>query len=379
MTAGHIASAPIEEKSVDPGKRIAVVLFNLGGPDKPESVRPFLFNLFNDRAIIGLPNPFRWLLAQLISRRRAPIAREIYQHLGGGSPLLPNTEQQATALDDVLNMKTADSAQVKTFIAMRYWHPRAQETARQVAAYDPTDIILLSLYPQFSTTTVASSLKEWRAVARKSGLRARTRSICCYPTEPGFIEAMADNIRSAKAQMGKGARFLFTAHGVPKKIIARGDPYQWQVEQTAAALAGAAGLKTDEWCVCYQSRVGPLEWIGPSTEDEITRAGENKTPIALVPIAFVSEHSETLVELDIEYRDLAEQAGVPAYHRIPTVGIQKPFIDGLARLVLDATQPGDIAAKDDMADKIAPDRFAASGGRLCPKSHIKCPCAVNRI
>lgn len=347
-------------------RRIAVVLFNLGGPDGPDAVQPFLFNLFRDPAIIGVPNPMRWLLAQLISRRRAPVARAIYENLGGGSPLLPNTRVQAHALENALSDRAVPDVHARVFIAMRYWHPFADEAAEAVAAYGPTDIVLLPLYPQFSTTTVASSMKDWHRAARTAGLSAPTRTVCCYPTQAGFVAAMAEKIRAAKEASPKGARILFSAHGVPKKIVDRGDPYQWQVEQTAAATASAAGLAKDEWIVCYQSRVGPLEWIGPATEDEIERAGTEKLPLIVVPIAFVSEHSETLVELDIEYRELAEKSGVPSYTRVGTVDDAAPFIDGLADLV-------ETALADGRAD-IAPDPAAAPGGRLCPASFGKCPC-----
>ncbi len=303
-------------------RKTAVVLFNLGGPDRPGAVRPFLFNLFNDPAIIGAPGPLRWLLAQWISRRRAPLARKIYEEIGGASPLLANTEAQAKALEAALNAGDGDD-QVRVFIAMRYWHPMSSEVARAVEAYGPDQVVLLPLYPQFSTTTTGSSLTDWARAAAAAGLGAPTRSLCCYPTQTGFVTEVAGLLRSALTVVGARAegapRVLFSAHGLPKKFIERGDPYQWQIEQTAAAVAevvvgavaGAAAVPDLDWRVCYQSRVGPLEWIGPSTDAEIARAGAEGRPVVVVPIAFVSEHSETLVELDIEYRRLAEDKGVP--------------------------------------------------------------------
>ena len=339
---------------------VAVVLFNLGGPNGPDAVEPFLFNLFNDKAIIGLPGPLRWLLARLISRRRAPVARDIYAKMGGGSPILANTETQARALEARLRSAGLDA---RVFIAMRYWHPFADETARAVAAAKPTKIVLLPLYPQYSTTTTASSLKSWHAAARAAGLDCETRAVCCYPAERGFIEALAGTIRESLAGWsGKPPRLLFSAHGLPKKVIRRGDPYQWQVERTAAAVVAALGKDASDWVVCYQSRVGPLEWIGPSTEGEIRRAGRDGVPVMVVPIAFVSEHSETLVELDIEYRHVAEQAGVPAYVRVPTVSAREAFIAGLANLVQDALQrPGAIAPE--------------GGIRICPAEFGRCALA----
>ncbi len=341
--------------------RTAIVLFNLGGPDGPRAVRPFLFNLFDDPTIIAAPGPLRWLLAQVISRRRAPVARRIYDELGGGSPLLANTEVQARALEAVSNAQ-AGGGEVKAFIAMRYWHPMSEETARAVKAYDPERVVLLPLYPQFSTTTTGSSIAAWAGAAARAGLEVPTGTLCCYPTEPGFVAEVAGRLRSALAQAaGHGApRVLFSAHGLPKKIVERGDPYQWQVERTAAAVVEALGQGDLDWRVCYQSRVGPLEWIGPSTQAEIARAGGDGVALVVVPIAFVSEHSETLVELDIECRRLAREAGVPAYIRAPTVGAGAAFIAGLADLVRQAlANPRPLRSQ--------------AGGRLCPASCSGCP------
>ncbi len=339
---------------------IAVVLFNLGGPDRPESVEPFLRNLFSDSAIIDLPGMLRLPLARFISKRRGPKARDIYAKMGGGSPILGNTEAQAKALAMQLRASGLDA---NVFIAMRFWHPFAAETARAVAAKKPEKIVLLPLYPQYSTTTTASSLKDWHAAASAAGIACETRAVCCYPAEQGFISAVAEAIRGKLATwQGQLPRILFSAHGLPKKVIRRGDPYQWQVERTAASVAAALGAAAADWAVCYQSRVGPLEWIGPSTEDEVRRAGRDRVPVMVVPIAFVSEHSETLVELDIEYRHVAEQAGVPAYVRVATVDAREAFIAGLARLVQDALR---------RTDAIAPD----GGQRVCPAKFGRCALA----
>ena len=311
--------------------RIAVVLFNLGGPDRPEAVRPFLFNLFNDPAIINLPQPLRWCVAQLISRLREGTAREIYGELGGASPILPQTEEQAAALEAAL---TAHGfAQGRCFIAMRYWHPFADETVKAVREFNPDHVILLPLYPQFSTTTTGSSLKQWRALT--ADLPAQTHIIWQYPEEKGWIAAQADLIRNAQAEIGEGSapRLLFSAHGLPKKIVDRGDPYPRQVAQTVEAVLAALGGPSEiDYEICYQSRVGPLEWIGPSTEDCLEKAGREGKSVLVIPIAFTSEHSETLVELDIEYRAVAERCGVRDYIRVATVGSHPAFIAGLADL-----------------------------------------------
>lgn len=321
------------------GERTVIVLFNLGGPDKPEAVEPFLRNLFSDPAIIRAPGPVRWLLARLISKRRAPVAREIYANLGGGSPILANTQAQATALAAAL----ADLGELRVFIAMRYWHPRADTVAREVAAWKPSRVLLLPLYPQFSTTTTQSSFDEWRRAAAAAGLAAPTVSVRSYAEEPGFIEALAGAIRPklAEARAAGRPRLLLSAHGLPKKIVAAGDPYQREVEATAAALKRALADEPGlDAVVCYQSRVGPLEWIGPSTQSEVERAGQDRVPVVMAPIAFVSEHSETLVELDIELKHVAAAAGVPLYLRAPTVDVSAAFIAGLARLARKALQGG---------------------------------------
>jgi protoporphyrin/coproporphyrin ferrochelatase len=338
--------------------KVAIVLFNLGGPDRREAVEPFLFNLFNDPAIIAAPGPLRWLLAKFISKRRAPIAREIYGHIGGGSPLRENTELQARALE----ARLSDLGEVRCFIAMRYWHPFTVEAVAAVKAFAPDRIVLLPLYPQYSTTTTSSSLAVWRRSARANGLATPQYAICCYPRNGGFVRAVAKHVMEglAKASAAGRPRVLFSAHGLPKRIVAAGDPYAWQVEQSCAAIVESLGQRDLDWVVCYQSRVGPLEWIGPATDKEIERAGQNRVPVVVVPIAFVSEHSETLVELDIEYAALAMRAGVPAYVRVPTVSVADAFIGGLADMVRERIA-GTIG--------IAPE----AGRRICPVQCGKCP------
>ena len=325
------------------GRKIAVVLFNLGGPDGQAAVRPFLFNLFRDPAIIQAPFFVRYPVAALISTTRAKSARANYALMGGGSPLLPETEKQARALEAMLAQRLPDD-EVKAFVAMRYWDPLTGQTARAVNAWKPDEVVLLPLYPQYSTTTTASSLKAWERAWRKVGGRrgaARTTTVCCYPTADGFVQAHADLIRAeyAKAGSPRPARILFSAHGLPEKVILAGDPYQRQVEATAAAVAERLGDVLGEgvdWKISYQSRVGPLKWIGPSTDDEIKAASEAGLALVVTPIAFVSEHIETLVELDVEYRELAYEHGGSIYARVPALGVAPAFIDCLGTLVTEA-------------------------------------------
>lgn len=328
----------------------AVVLFNLGGPDGSAAVRPFLFNLFRDPAILRLPAPFRIPLAWWIARRREPEAKAIYDEIGGASPLLPGTELQARALEEAL----ADGT--RAFVAMSYWHPFPREAAREVRAFAPDQVVLLPLYPQFSTTTTASALASWRRAARAEGVRAETRAVCCYCEDPGFVAAHVDLVRGALARAGKGARILFSAHGLPERVIAAGDPYQRQVERTVAAVVAGLGDAASDHAVCYQSRVGPLRWIGPSTIEEVERAGRDRVPVVLVPVAFVSEHSETLVELDVTVRECAEAAGVPRYERVPALGAHPLFVEALARIVREAS-PGP----------------APAGGARCGSGFAGCP------
>lgn len=305
--------------------KIAIILFNLGGPNSLDAVQPFLRNLFSDPAIITLPAWLRLPLASFIARRRAPKARGIYEQIGGGSPIVGQTEAQARALEEALGTEH----EWRGYVCMRYWHPMTDAVVNSVKRFAPDRIVLLPLYPQFSTTTTASSFNAWK---KASSIQAPTVEIESYPTEPGFIRASIELVKQGLAEAGdRPNRVLFSAHGLPEKIIKAGDPYQSQIEQTAAEIG--QHLDGIEWSVCYQSRVGPLKWIGPSTDAEIRRAGTDKTGVVLYPLSFVSEHSETLVELDIDYRRLAEQAGVPKYVRVPTVGTHSEFIHGLANLV----------------------------------------------
>jgi ferrochelatase len=335
-------------------RRVAIILFNLGGPDEPKAVRPFLFNLFSDRAIIPYPQPLRFLLATLIARSRERVARANYDLMGGRSPILPETLQQAEALDAAI-AKRIDNVMFKCFPAMRYWKPFVKDAAKAAQAWGATDAILLPLYPQFSTTTTASSLCAWRQVSQ---LPAST--ICCYPAGRHFAQAHADAIMETWRGAGEppNPRVLFSAHGLPKRVVASGDPYQWQVEQSVAAVKRALPREWDTR-ICYQSRVGRLEWLGPSTEDEVIAAARDLTGVIVTPIAFVSEHVETLVELDIEYAQLAAERGVPFYLRVPALGVAPRFIDALADLVERAlTAPGKVQSE--------------SGGRICPAEFGRC-------
>jgi ferrochelatase len=333
--------------------KLAVVLFNLGGPDSLKAVRPFLFNLFRDPAIIQLPAPARYALAALISTTRNKTAQANYAIMGGRSPLLPETQAQAAALEAELKAQGHDA---RVFIAMRYWKPFADETARQVAAFGPDEIVLLPLYPQYSTTTTGSSVKDWARAYKGPG---RTRTVCCYPTTSGLADAHAAEIRKVWDAAGRPAniRLLFSAHGLPQQIVDAGDPYEAQISATAAAVAERLPELAD-WRVSFQSRVGRLQWLKPSTEDAIRAAKTDGKGVLVSPIAFVSEHVETLVELDHEYADLAKELGVAPYLRARTPGVGQPFIADLARAVTEALPRTGVAPH---------------GAWRCPAAHGKCP------
>jgi ferrochelatase len=318
-------------------------------------VQPFLRNLFRDPAIIQAPFLVREGLAWLISTLRAKSARANYAKMGGGSPLLPETIKQADALKLSLEANNPDM-DVRVYPTMRYWHPFTEEVVDSVAKWAPDQTVILPLYPQFSTTTTGSSLTAWK---KENGGPAH--SVCCYPIEQNFLQAHKDLIEKAWIGAGKpdNVRVLLSAHGLPEKIVEAGDPYPWQVQQTADKLMAELPQFSD-WQICYQSRVGPMKWISPSTDESIVRAGEDGKHVLLVPIAFVSEHIETLVELDEEYALLAEQNGVPGYTRVPALGTHPLFIKGLTDLVMSAL-------------KKKTDLMSGCDGFKCPSKNSACP------
>lgn len=303
--------------------RKAVVLFNLGGPDSLEAVKPFLFNLFNDKRIISLPQPFRYFLAKYISSKRTPFAQDVYKQIGNKSPIVEETLKQSSALNDILGKN------YEVFIAMRYWHPFVEEILPKINSGEFNEAILLPLYPQFSTTTSLSSIEscfEKIAIPKKV--------ICCYYKHPLFIQATAELARQHYEEASKIGKpiLLFSAHGLPVSIVKKGDPYEFQVGETAKSIVEALNIEDLDWEICYQSKVGRQKWLEPNTEEVIHKHSDR--PIVLLPIAFVSEHSETLVELDIEYARLAKY-----FFRVPTASTHPKFIQCLAELCLQDFKP----------------------------------------
>jgi len=321
-------------------KKTAIILLNLGGPDRKESIKPFLMNFFMDKNIIGAPKPIRFLIASLIANKRSKAeALENYAKLGFCSPLLANTQKQAEALQAIL------PENFKVYVSMRYWHPRADAVIDQVIADGMEQIILLPLYPQFSTTTTGSSVQEWQNLMQNKKTKIPTKLICCYPYADGFLQASLDHIETTYRAMAKEAkalpRMLFSAHGLPEKIIKAGDPYQHQCEQSAQKMADLLALRIGDllqgqpldWQICYQSRVGPLKWIGPSTEEALQKVANDQKAVVIYPHAFVSEHVQTLVEIEDEYREVAEHMGIHHFARVSTVMDNSKFIQGLKEAI----------------------------------------------
>lgn len=340
-------------------KRVAVLLMNLGGPETQADVRGFLYNLFEDKRIINLPFGIRQGVASMVASRRAPAARKNYMHMGGGSPILKETQAQAEALERYIAARS-NGLEAKVFVGMRYWHPFIEEAAVEVAAFAPDEIVLLPLYPQFSSTT---TLTAFEAFERAYKGKAPVKRVCCYANNGHFIKAHTDLLRARLKSIDTldTYRVLFSAHGLPQQVVDRGDPYQAQVEATVKRVVEGLGTEIEkglEHVVCYQSRVGPLKWLEPSTDTAIRQAGKDGKSVIVVPIAFVSEHIETLVELDIDYAKLAVEVGVPDYIRIPALGTDGSYIRALNDEVIKALGSN---------DNVIGDEDCATCHAFCPK------------
>ncbi|MCE3254515.1 MAG: hemH [Rickettsiaceae bacterium] len=340
-------------------KKTAVILFNLGGPDSLESVKGFLFNLFNDKAIIDLRQPFRYLLAHLISSIRNKKAQKIYAAIGGKSPILEITNAQAEALEKELSF----FGDYKVFVSMRYSRPNSSDVIKKIKEYGADEIILLPLYPQFSTTTSGSSINDFYQKLKKGKVKTVTKYICCYPINSDFISAHCRLIKQSIEQIRNAGfnnfRLLFSAHGLPKKIVDAGDPYCFQVKSSTEAIIKELGENFD-YKICYQSKVGPMEWTGPSLEFEVKRAALDGKAVIIVPITFVSDHSETLFELDIQFKEFAAAHKVPFYSRVAALNLDGYFIKSLANICQKTSQSDEACAGGD------------NGNRICPKNFKKC-------
>ncbi|EFN54521.1 hypothetical protein CHLNCDRAFT_24443, partial [Chlorella variabilis] len=328
-------------------ERVGVLLLNLGGPDSLEDVQPFLYNLFADPDIIRLPSPVQFLqptIAQLVSTLRAPKSREGYESIGGGSPLRRITEEQAAALRDSLCAKGINA---HTYVAMRYWFPFTEEAMAAVKRDGITQLVVLPLYPQFSVSTSGSSLRLLERLLKEDPVLTRVKHVVIpsWYQRPGYVRAMADLI---VAELTSGAfpqdqldevEIFFSAHGVPVSYIEEGDPYKEEMEECVQLVMAELQRRgvANSHTLAYQSRVGPVEWLKPYTDDSIRElANSGVRSLLAVPISFVSEHIETLEEIDCEYRELAEESGIEHWGRVPALNTNPTFIDDLADAVAEA-------------------------------------------
>jgi len=321
-------------------QRLGVLLLNLGGPERLEDVRPFLYNLFADPEIIRLPlpwlqKPLAWLIAAMRHRR----SRENYRQIGGGSPIRQITEQQAQALAERLRQMGHPA---RVYIGMRYWHPFTEEAISQMERDGVEKLVILPLYPQYSISTSGSSLRLLERLRQAGTYLAQIEHtvIPYWYQRPGYIEAMVDLIRQTLDHLPapEHVHLLFSAHGVPRSYVEKdGDPYQEQIERCVALLVQALN-RPNAYTLAYQSRVGPVEWLQPYTEDVIPKLGARGVrDLLVIPISFVSEHIETLQEIDIEYRELAHRSGIIHFHRVPALNTHPRFIQDLAEAVIQAS------------------------------------------
>ncbi|MCT7952181.1 ferrochelatase [Ancylothrix sp. C2] len=319
--------------------RVGVLLLNLGGPDQLDDVRPFLFNLFSDPEIIRLPFP--WLqkpLAWLISTLRVEKSQENYRQIGGGSPLRRITEEQALAMQQVLQEKGTDA---QVYIGMRYWHPFTEEAIARIKRDKIEKLVILPLYPQFSISTSGSSFRLLEKIWQQDPNLQKIdyTVIPSWYNRPGYLQAMADLIAKELDQLENPdqVHIFFSAHGVPLSYVEEaGDPYQREIEECTRLIMETLN-RPNPHTLAYQSRVGPVEWLKPYTEDAIPQLAEQGVKeLLVVPISFVSEHIETLQEIDMEYRELAEEAGIHHFYRVPALNTHPIFVDDLADMVVES-------------------------------------------
>jgi ferrochelatase len=313
--------------------KIGVILFQLGGPDSLEAIEPFLYNLFCDPDIIDFPfaRIARQPLAKLISTRRAKHVAHHYAEIGGKSPILEFTSRQARALEAELR----DGYDAHVAIAMRYWHPFTAEAIAEMERHGPEQLVLLPLYPQYSRTTTGSSLNEWNRRFRPNGWNPRVHTVEKFYQEPAYLDSVVEltNRTLAEFEDPSDVDMVFSAHSVPVAVVERGDPYQQQIEQTTD-LVWRRGNWPGRRHLCYQSKVGASKWLRPSMHETIKRlADEGRRNVLVVPISFVSDHVETLHEIDIEHREQAHGLGIKNYRMVPGLNDSPSFIRALAGLV----------------------------------------------
>jgi len=313
--------------------KLGVVLFQLGGPDSIQAIEPFLYNLFCDPDIIDFPfaRIARQPLARLIASRRAKHVAHHYAEIGGKSPILEFTNRQAVALERVLRRDW----DARVTVAMRYWHPLTEAAIEEMERIAPPDLVLLPLYPQYSRTTTGSSLNEWNRHFRPAAWRPRIHVVEEFYQDPAYIDSVVERVDESLAGFADAADvdFVFSAHSLPVSVIEKGDPYQRQIERTTE-LVWQRGGWSGRRHICYQSKVGASKWLSPSMHETVKRlAAEGRKNVLVVPISFVSDHVETLHEIDIEHREQAHSLGIPNYKMAPGLNDSPAFIEALAALV----------------------------------------------
>ncbi|XP_023734579.1 ferrochelatase-2, chloroplastic isoform X1 [Lactuca sativa] len=340
----HPLSVTESHSDIEEDDKIGVLLLNLGGPETLHDVQPFLYNLFADPDIIRLPRLFRFLqrpLAQLISTLRAPKSKQGYASIGGGSPLRKITDEQADALKMALEEKKVAS---NVYVAMRYWHPFTQEAVRQIKRDGITKLVVLPLYPQFSISTTGSSIRLLQTLFREDKILSKlpVAIIQSWYQRQGYVKSMADLIHKELQTFGSPDEVMifFSAHGVPVSYVRdAGDPYKDQMEECIDLIMHelkARGIHNHHK-LAYQSRVGPVEWLKPYTDEVLVELGQKGVKSLLaVPVSFVSEHIETLEEIDMEYKELALESGIQNWGRVPALGCTSTFIADLADAVIEA-------------------------------------------
>ena len=331
--------------SLAPAKRpeapTAVVLLNLGGPDSLEAVEPFLYNLFRDPDVIDYPIG-QWLrnrIAASIARGRAPVVQDYYRRIGGKSPILEHTTEQAKKLEQAL----APHGAYQCLIGMRYWHPMIDTAVNTVLGAAMKRCIVLPLFPQYSLATTGSAFAEVRRLLRHpAARRVSVRFVDDWHDHPAYIDALADRIQAGLAAIAPPharVHLVFSAHGLPEKLIRKGDPYQRQIETTMRLTVKQLGWDQARVHLCYQSKVGRMKWLGPSTEELLRDlAGRKVGTVLVVPVSFVSDHLETLYEIDILYKEMAHGLGIREFYRAPSLNDAPKFIDALKTIVLEAAK-----------------------------------------
>lgn len=314
----------------------AILLINLGGPDSLNSVEPFLYNLFSDPDIMGYNPILLKPLARFLSRKRAPLVREYYSLIGGKSPILELTLRQGEALKKALS----SHGNFKVFIAMRYWHPLIEDVVKDMLLSHLRKIIVFPLYPHYSVTTTGSSINEFNHVWRRVGApKIEVNIVREWYDNPLYIDAMCDTIRKTLESCMldiQSTHVVFSAHGIPLKFIKRGDPYDRELKRGVELISARLG-HGGNYRLCFQSRVGRLEWLGPSTEEVLKELGEKGVKdVVLVPVSFVSDHLETLYEMDILYREKAQEYGISNFYRVSALNDSPLFIEALKDIVLQA-------------------------------------------